>query len=245
MPPQRDPAAYLDWLTSDPQAGRVESEELLSFPSDGWDDYLAEHPHTLNWHAVQRLLRRAHELLAADPGQSAAITELLVRHLDRLANVPGTEVAIEMQRIAVWRERAEALNALGDLPGALAAAEQGIAAAVTPERHYLLEKAQVRRVLAVVLHQTGRDLEALRILQEDLAVFDEHDHEGEVLRSLIILGDMELTLGHLPRAHATLQRALALAVARGEEAQQQVAAEKLAVCEMLMGHGGRAASGGR
>lgn len=235
-----DTQAFLDWLSSDPNAGRQESDRLLAFPAEGWDEYLAGHPLTLNWHAVQRLLQHAHHLLGIDPAQSAAITELLVRHVDRFPLTAGTEVAAEMQRIAVWRERAEALQAVGDVPAALAAAERGVAAAHTDQRHYALERAEVRRVVAAVLHKLGRDLEALRILEEDLTVFEEHDDGGGLLRSLLALADLQLALRHLPRAHETLQRASALATARADEPQQTQIRQKQALCEELL-DGGRSA----
>lgn len=241
MSTERDPAAYLEWLTGDPQAGQPEAERLLSFPAEGWDDFLAAHPYTLNWHAVERLLGRAHELLDSDPAQSVDITAMLARHLDRFPVVAGTEVAVEIQRISVWRERAEALSAMDEFRAALLAAERGVAAATTPARHYALEKAQVRRVMAVSLHELGRDLEALRILREDLAVFEDHADHGGLLDSLITLGELELMLRHLPRAQATLQRALALATSRRDEPRRKLIAAELEACEELLGGSGERA----
>jgi tetratricopeptide (TPR) repeat protein len=173
------------------------------------DRWLASNSKALTYQVFNALIDDAVRGLDRGPKETEALTSFIVRHIEQVTVPHGAEIAHLLLEVNAWRERGNALRNVGDLPGAAAAYQQALQLA-RPDPFLASEVAIMRRGLALLQHYRGESVEALRIIREDIPIFESVDDIPNVLRSRFFEGAIEYEIGHDDIAREIFLETLAL-----------------------------------
>lgn len=204
--------SFIDWLNSGRAPADAHAAELLALPETAWDRWLSETRGARTAHLLFRLLDVAYDDLDRDPARAAAITALVLRHVDAVEIPAEAGVAGSLLRGRAWTDRGNALLKTDDVRGALRAFERAAHILGTPP--FAVECAAARRGEAFARHLLGDSTEALRIIREGLRVFEGHGDAEQVTRSRIYEGIVLFDCGDVKGAASRLAAALDEAAAR-------------------------------
>lgn len=226
---------YVDWLSSGAEAGHRAAVELLALQNAEWESRFADVRPEARFSRSRRT-GRSHRSRVAGQGSEEArdLTELIVRHVNTVAVPPGCELRRTVLRSNAWRERANALRVTGDLPGALAAAQNAIAV-LDSEPAADLELAMARRVHAFVRHQMNETGAPLEIIRGGIEIFRRHGDLAGELRSRNFVGVIQFDHGAYTEARGTFEDALRVAEEIGDHTMQASLHNNIGHCAQLLG----------
>lgn len=204
--------SYVDWLSTGRPQGARYADELLALSGAAREQHFRTVPLEMIAHTLEGLSRRAADGLLRAPAETAELTEFVVDHLPDAVVPTGLGLVLTLLQSTAWRERANALRAIGDLPHALAAANRAVSL-LLDEPALDLELEMARRVAAFVRHQMGESGEPLAIIRAGRSVFQAHNDVAGELRSRTFEGFIQFDHGLMAEAMTLFEEALDLAEA--------------------------------
>ena len=170
------------------------AESLLALPAEEREGWLAQHPEALAYHTFLDLIRGVAHAIGRDPRDAVALSELIVRHMDRVAVPPDSQILQMALHINGWRERGNALRNVGELPEARVAFDRGLALAQSNPA-LIVEEAIMQRGIGLLLHHAKDHEGALRAIRASIPIFQAINDQLQVLRSRLLEGFVEYNRG--------------------------------------------------
>lgn len=221
------------WLNGGLDAARRDAGEMTSRPRDAWPEWIEGHPHALTYQFANAILDASVAARDRDPAEAVALTGLLIERVERIP-VPDAILRGGLES-RIWIEHGNALLLIEDAAGALDAFHYAQAVA-TSSPSLPLFAAMARRGAAYARHKMGHSEEALRIIREDIPVFEAHHALGDVLRSRFFEATIEYERDHFEPARRMFSSALALAERQRDDRMLARLYNNLGHCERQLGH---------
>jgi tetratricopeptide (TPR) repeat protein len=179
-PAVKDPADTIQLVASVARLDDLAKEEgqrhgplILQRPPSAWRGMMNSDPHYRSFGTLKFLLEAARSRFETEPTVAHEITSAV---LDFVTTVEGPSRVHEIGlRGLAWKEHANALQVLNDLPRALVAAERAISIyAEVPS--LLFDQTRARLVLCKIYRDLDNTEEALRIARDCAAIFLDFEH---------------------------------------------------------------------
>ncbi|HUP63466.1 MAG TPA: tetratricopeptide repeat protein [Thermoanaerobaculia bacterium] len=219
-------------------ASRDESGEhvraILKISPEEWDAWLAAHPRARNLFTFRALIDEASMQEEHEPQVSLALSQFVLRHVDRLEPAPELAMFLLFLRGDAWRVHASALRYAGDLSGALRAYETA-AEVFRADPVALPELVAAERAAAFTRHQLGESGEPQRIIRASFEVFAAHNHTADLVRSLIFDGAIDFDEGRYEDARHAFTEAMRLAESLDDVVRIAALHTNLGHCAQLLG----------
>jgi tetratricopeptide (TPR) repeat protein len=170
----------LDWRVQSRRRAAKRTPTLLSLADAALPTAIENIPDEDLIGVLEYLLDAAHAELEREPGRARQYTDLVLAHVDRVRVPPGAAPFVDLLRAQAWKEHANVLHTIGDLPGALIATQRGIGA-LGGSPAYALERADLELLEAHIHHDQGDGETALARVRASEVQFRAH---GDIRRAL-------------------------------------------------------------
>ena len=181
---------FRQWVTAGMEEGTHAGATLLALPADARETWLEQHPEGLSYHTFVDLIQGVTRAIGRDPLDAVALSDLIVRHIDRVPIPPDAEVVHILLRINAWRERGNALRNIAEYAAAGEAFQNGLALAESSPA-LIVEVAIMKRGVALILHHQKNHEGALSALREGVPIFRAVQDHLQLLRTRLIEGFIE------------------------------------------------------
>jgi tetratricopeptide (TPR) repeat protein len=208
----------------------VVARHLRATPSEEWPR-LAEVAELRNSAALEQMSEEVHRLLDREPVNGLAVANLATVIAESLPPSAYPETILAQLRAKAWKDRAHALRYLARYPeamDAIAKAEERLA----PHAALAYDRAIVRLVKAMVMHQTGAREEAHAILRNCHAVFESYGDQTRSDMASMIEANFFYDGGRYDDARAVFAKLLESARSAGDVERQAGLHSNLGYCDI-------------
>jgi tetratricopeptide (TPR) repeat protein len=183
-------AEFRQWVTEGMEEGTHDAATLLALPAEEREPWMQQHPEALRYHTFVDLIQGVTRAIGRDPLEAVALSDLIVRHVDRVPVPSDAGVVHILLRINAWRERGNALRNIGEYAAAGEAFHTGLALAESSPA-LIVEVAIMKRGVGLILHHQKDHEGALRALREGVPIFRAVHDRLQLLRTRLIEGYIE------------------------------------------------------